>query len=175
MGVKCITEFPIWSKETGIYGTADMLVFNDDTRTIDIYDLKTTGDKILVRNEEIGTDYARQLYCYAATLDCMFPEWNIGELSILSVCKTPNSMAFDSFGERVKLPVSAQCWVSYEDLDKEYHDDLVDLRDETLNICKKIKAAYPNMPLWLLDEKDPNFGEVLQVRHNWVKDIIGEK
>ena len=175
LGVKCITEFPVWSKETGVYGTVDMMVFNDDTMTIDIYDLKTTGDKILKRNDEIDDNYARQLYCYAATVDCMFPEWSVGELSILSICKTPNSTAYDSFGERIKLPVSAQCWVSYEELDTEYHDILLALRMEVIRICEKIKERYPQMPLWLVSDSKPCFGEVLEYPYKWVYEVLNEK
>ncbi len=151
-GFDFVVEFPMCNPELGLYGTADMILF-DNEDGMHIYDLKTTGEKILKRSESYEPEHARQLYAYTTMLEYMFPEKKVKSIHVVSICKTPNSMGIDPAGERVRLPIVAQCEVSLEKIRTDYGGQLELIHKEVIRIHEIIKKHNPKWEHWVLDRE----------------------
>jgi hypothetical protein len=148
-GYDAIVEFPVYSHETAISGTCDLIILEEDF--IHVYDLKTTGAKILERDEHVSDDYERQLYAYSKTLLNMFPKKQIGELAIVSLCKTPGS-----YMDGEPLPLTAVCKLDYKKLFSKHDNMLADVTAHVKRINNIIKEKNPKYNHWLLDNTEPN-------------------
>jgi len=156
LGINAIIELPVFSHKTGIFGTADLVIF--DKGKMHIYDLKTTGGKILERHDPstLYDDYKRQLYAYAITLNDMYEgEYVVDSAHIISVCKTPASMGYTPEGERVRLPISAQCEVDLDPVHAKYEKFMEKVLEEVMNIHHLIKLNDSNHDHWLLNGEVP--------------------
>lgn len=125
LGINAVTEYPLISRELACLGTADLLIFKDSDKLIDIYDLKTTGPGMLKKCKESSIEYKLQLLSYGLMLEDIFNDYKVDKCCIIYACKTPRSKVTEMYdGELV-----------------EYQLPLVDIYTTTLDEIKKERIS----------------------------------
>ncbi len=145
-----MVEHPVFSTKYGIFGTADMLHISDD-KVIDIYDLKTTGVKILDREDGIPEDYKRQLYAYMLCIEEMFPDHTIGTIGVVSISRVPGSKI-----DGKTLPLLAYCEVNPNEVRRVYGTFIKNVYNEVIAINTKLKDAGKDYAEWVLEKYIPD-------------------
>jgi hypothetical protein len=120
-GINAITEYPLISRELACIGTADLLVFHDAEKKIDIYDLKTTGPGMLKKTKNASEEYKLQLLSYGLMLEDIFPDYKVGNCVIVYACKTPRSKVTEldpDIGELVEyqLPMVGEYQTTFDSI-----------------------------------------------------------
>jgi hypothetical protein len=169
LGYNFVVELPIYSHKTGVYGTCDAVLFDDENKQIHLMDLKTTGPGIVYKNDVIENEHECQLYAYGKTLEDMF-DYEIASISLVSICKTVNSTcwyptrdgeAVKHSGEmtnpedytwiKYKLPLVAQYDTDWKSIEKKRATYLMEVKAEVIRINGIIQQKYPTYKHWLLD------------------------
>lgn len=161
-------EFPIICKETGVIGTADLFVIDPHKKEIHLFDLKTTGPKILdmANGCEIQPQYQRQLYAYGKSLEYIFSDFKVASCNTIYVCKTARSNVYypDELGtfKKTPLPLVVQSSSTLEETGKKFSKHLLELKELVVQYNKKILEADPSYKHWLLHEDE--FDRIVEKR-----------
>lgn len=139
-GLDAQCEIVLKSEEYITYGTADLLIFNHDKKQVIVYDLKTTGDKILKRHDHFEPEHGRQLYSYALCINEMYPDYEIVGAYVVSLCQIPNCRGINDAGEKVPLPICAQCEIDLNEMDNLWGQYMVDLTTEVRRVREKLES-----------------------------------
>jgi len=167
-GINAVTEYPLISREYCSIGTADLMVFHDAEKLIDVYDLKTTGPGMLRKQTNASFEYQLQLLSYAKMLEDVFEDYKVNRMSIIYACKTPSSSVTEECletGQLVKyqLPIVGEYIITYEDLKQvktgngkgkpTLEEFFIQCVDGVKELNGKIKNKVKGYDHWLFNDK----------------------
>lgn len=203
LGIAAIPQMPAISKETGVFGNADLLIINDDK--LYVVDLKTTGNKLIDRtipelydkrvfkkgylgNKGLTLEkYMRQLHAYGLTFKDMF-ELEVGGVALINLSKVPSSavpLTEEHFNDPTyqvyiseygycSCPLVTMTYMDWDYLDKEYTADLLSLKKEVTSLSKKLKVKYPSFNSWLIDDEEFNrLNSDAETKYNKIIERLG--
>lgn len=165
--VEVLVEFPVISRETAVYGSADLVVVDHKDKKIYLYDFKSTGPKILTVQDKHNVAYKRQLFAYAKSLTYIYEGYEVATASLIYVCKMPstNSAIVEKKGKHyvfeadddghpivLKCPLLRQVDYNYADLYRDFDGEFSQLTTLVIASLERFKERIPGWDHWMFND-----------------------